>query len=223
MPQWLLWGSYKNLHDWISTLIISGTSFFRTDLPTYLAQFHRLQTCLGFLLLSPLLVVVHQIQSSNIVELENSTISNNTSVTTYVHRMVISPHVCLNTWRTMNVFLCFSSAFWIIHNNTCFRLISLLRKIMFQRVYTLFTFLHSSMARKVGKYCQNMKVELQAQKWNTVEPRLSVVMGRKGANGYAKMMDYPFYFNNCTIDMINKVDSLLQYKQWHSEPVSSLL
>ena len=43
----------------------------------------------------------------------------------------------------------------------------------------------------------------------TVEPRLSIVMG-EGGDGYAKMMDYPFYFNNCTIDMINKVGSLLQ-------------
>ena len=36
------------------------------------------------------------------------------------------------------------------------------------------------------------------------------------------MTDYPFYFNNCTIDMINKVGSLLQYKQGHSEPVSTV-
>ena len=26
LPQWLLWGSFKNLHDCISTLVISGTS-----------------------------------------------------------------------------------------------------------------------------------------------------------------------------------------------------
>ena len=68
-------------------------SFFRTDLSTHLAPFHRLQTCLGFLLLLPLVVVVvYQIQPSSIVELQqHSPLSNNTSVTTYVHQIIISP------------------------------------------------------------------------------------------------------------------------------------
>ena len=65
-------------------------SFFRTDLPTHLTPFHRLRTCLGFLLLLPLLVVVYQIQPSSIIELQHSQVSNNTSVITYVHRMIIS-------------------------------------------------------------------------------------------------------------------------------------
>ena len=67
--QWRLCGSCKNLHDCISTLVISGT-FFRTDLSTHLAQFHRLQTCLGFLLLLSSLVVVYKIQLSNVLELQ---------------------------------------------------------------------------------------------------------------------------------------------------------
>ena len=46
--------------------------------------------------------------------------------------------------------------------------------------------------------------------------------GGEGGDSYVKMADYPFYFNNCTIDMINKVGSLLQYKQWHSGPVSTV-
>ena len=67
-------------------------SFFRTGLSTHLAPFHRFQTCLGFLLLLPLLVAVYQIQAFNVVELkQHSTISNNTSITTYVHRLIISP------------------------------------------------------------------------------------------------------------------------------------
>ena len=81
-------------------------SFFRTnlwshlDLSTLLAPFHRLQTCLGFLLLLPMVVVVvalaaaaeaYHIQLTNVVELQHSPFSNNTSVTTYVHRMIISP------------------------------------------------------------------------------------------------------------------------------------
>ena len=41
-------------------------SFFHTDLSTHLAPFHWLQTCLRFLLLLPFLVVVYQIQPSNI-------------------------------------------------------------------------------------------------------------------------------------------------------------
>ena len=46
--------------------------------------------------------------------------------------------------------------------------------------------------------------------------------GGEGGDGYAKMMDYPFYFSKYTIGMINKVGSLLQYKQGHSEPVSTV-
>ena len=53
-------------------------SFFLTDLSTHLAPFHLLQTCLGFLLLLPLLVVVNQIQPSIVVELQQySPLSNN--------------------------------------------------------------------------------------------------------------------------------------------------
>ena len=42
---------------------------------THLATFHRLQTCLGFLLLLPLLLVVYQIQPSNVIELQHSPLS----------------------------------------------------------------------------------------------------------------------------------------------------
>ena len=67
-------------------------TFFRTDLSTQLAAFHRLQTCLGLLLLLPFLMVVYQIQPPNVIELQqHSPRSNNTSVTTYVDRMIISP------------------------------------------------------------------------------------------------------------------------------------
>ena len=43
---------------------------FRTYLSTHLAPSHQLQTCLGFLLLLPLLVMVYQIKPFNFVELE---------------------------------------------------------------------------------------------------------------------------------------------------------
>ena len=79
LPQWLLWGSCRNLHDCVITLVISGTSL--TDLSTHLAALHRLQTCLGFLLLLPLVVVVVlvcQIQPANVIELQHSSLSNNT-------------------------------------------------------------------------------------------------------------------------------------------------
>ena len=90
LPQWLIWGSCKNLHNCNSTLVISETSL--SSAPIHLAPFHRLQTCLGFFLLLPLLVVMYQNQPSNIVELQqHSPISNSTLVTTYVHRMIISP------------------------------------------------------------------------------------------------------------------------------------
>ena len=67
----------------------------------------------------------------------NSPLSNNTSITTYDHRMIISPlFVCLNTCRTMDVLLCFSSAFWIIQNKNCISLSFRCWEITFQRVYT---------------------------------------------------------------------------------------
>ena len=103
------WISWYQSHENVTSMTSSGIvpkpawlhqhsryqwnfSFFRTEISTHLVPFHRLQTCLGFLLLFPFsVVVVYQIQPSNIVELEqHSTLSNNTSVTTYVHRMLIS-------------------------------------------------------------------------------------------------------------------------------------
>ena len=69
--------------------VTSISSF--NDLLTHLAPFHRLQTCLGFLLLLPLLKVVHQIQPSNTVEFQHSPFSNNNSVTTYFNRMISPP------------------------------------------------------------------------------------------------------------------------------------
>ena len=112
-------------------------SFFRTDLLTHLAPFHPLETCLRFMLLSPLLVVVYQIQPSNVVELQqHSSLSNNSSVTTYVHRIAISPPCCLNKWRTIHVLLNFSSVFWIIHNKNCISFsISLRRNNVSKSVY----------------------------------------------------------------------------------------
>ena len=108
--QRLLWESCKNLHDCTSNIFISGTSLS-------FAPFHLLQICLGFLLLLPLSVMVYQIQLSNVVELQqHSPHSNNTSVTTYVHRKIISPP-CLfkHTKNDVHVAM-LVSAFWIIHN-----------------------------------------------------------------------------------------------------------
>ena len=61
------------------------------------------------------------VPNSNVIELQqHSPFSNNTSLTTYVHRMIISPPCFLNTWWMINVFLRFSSAFWIMHNKLVF-------------------------------------------------------------------------------------------------------
>ena len=62
-----------------------------SDLSTHLEPFYLLKTFPGFLLLLPLLAVVYQIQPSNVVELQLPfPFYNNTSVTTYIHRMIIS-------------------------------------------------------------------------------------------------------------------------------------
>ena len=54
-----------------------------------------------FLLLLPLLEVVYQIQPSNVVELQqHSPLSNNTSVTPYVHRMIILPPCLFKHMKT---------------------------------------------------------------------------------------------------------------------------
>ena len=111
LPQCLFWGSCKNLHDCTSTLVISGTSFYSA--PTFQHILYRSIDLkrLGFLLLLLLLVVVYEIQPTNVVELQqHSPLSNNTSVTTYVHRMLISPP-CLfkhikNDERVAKLFQC---------------------------------------------------------------------------------------------------------------------
>ena len=86
LPQWLLWGSYKNLHD-ISTPVISGTSL--SYLILHLSIYFKLVSdscfcypCWRCTKFNPPNVVEHQ---------QHSPFSNNTSVTTYVHRMIISP------------------------------------------------------------------------------------------------------------------------------------
>ena len=87
--------------------------------------FHRHLTCLRFLLLLSLLVVAYQIQPFNVAELlQHSPLSNNTSVTTYIHQMIISPpclfkHLkndervamlfqCLLNHTQLKLYICFS-------------------------------------------------------------------------------------------------------------------
>ena len=86
-------GIVKNLHDCISTLGISGISL--SSVPTFQHIFHRsinFKIGSNVFLLLPLMVVVYQIQPSSVVEFQQHfPIFNNTSVTTYVHRMIISP------------------------------------------------------------------------------------------------------------------------------------
>ena len=116
-------------------------SFFRINLSTHFAPFHRLQTCLGFLLLLPLLVVVvvvvYQIQPSNVVELkQHSSLSNNTSVTTCVHRIIISPP-CLfkhmkNDGRVAMLFQCLLN---YTQRKFYFCLISLLKNSVSKSIY----------------------------------------------------------------------------------------
>ena len=112
-------------------------SFFLTDLSTHLPTFHRLQTCLGFLLLLLLLVVEYRIQLFKVVELQqHSPLSSNTSVTTYIHRMIISPP-CLfehtkNDGRVAMLSQCLLDH---IQQKLYFCLISLLRNNVSKSVY----------------------------------------------------------------------------------------
>ena len=111
--------------------------FFLTELSAHFAPFHRLKNCPGFLLLIPLLVVVYQIQPSDVVELEQlSPLSSNTSVTTCVHRMIISPPYLFihmrNDERVVILFPVPSGSFTIKIVFLSFRC----WEITFQRVYT---------------------------------------------------------------------------------------
>ena len=112
-------------------------SFFHTDLSTHLALFHRLETCLGFLLLLPLLVVVYQIQPSNIVVLQqHSPLSNYTSVTTYVHRMIISLPCLFNHMKNdEHVAMLFQCLLDHTQHKLYFCLILLLRNNVSKSVY----------------------------------------------------------------------------------------
>ena len=102
-----------------------------------IAPFHRLQTCLGFLLLLPLLVLVYQIQPFNVVELyQHSPLSNNTSVTTYIHRMIMSLP-CLFKHKKKDERVTMLSQCLLDHTqqNLYFCLISFLRNNVSKSVY----------------------------------------------------------------------------------------
>ena len=119
-----------------STLSLSVELLFLPRQPfNTFAPFHRLQTCLGFLLLLPLLMVVYEIQPSNVIELHHSPLSNKTSVTTYVHRMIISP-LCLfkhiNNERVAMLFQCLLDH---TQHKLYFYFISLLRNNVSKSVY----------------------------------------------------------------------------------------
>ena len=112
-------------------------SFFRTDLSTHLALFHQLKTCLGFLSLLPLLVVVYQIQPPNVVELQQHyELSTNISVTTYVHQMIISPPcLFIHMKNDERVATLVQSLLDHTQHKLYFCLISLLRNIVSKSVY----------------------------------------------------------------------------------------
>ena len=93
LPQWLLWGSCKNLHDCISILFISGTS-----LSSALTFDHMLHRSINFKLVSNSFhcyscwwwcTKFNPPTSLNFQQ--HFPLSNDTSVTTYNHRMIISP------------------------------------------------------------------------------------------------------------------------------------
>ena len=112
-------------------------AYIRTHLSTHIRPFPRLQTCLGFLLLLPLLLVVYQIRPSNVVELQqHSPLSNNTSVTTYVHRMIISLICLFKHMKNDDRVAMISSAFLVIHSKNCISDSFRCCEITFQRGYT---------------------------------------------------------------------------------------
>ena len=92
LPEWLLWGLCKNLHDCISALVINGTSLSSAPPFNISCTFPSTSNLSRILVIVTLVDGVCQIQPSNIVELQQlSPLSNKTSESTYVHRMIISP------------------------------------------------------------------------------------------------------------------------------------
>ena len=125
-PAWL---QKTTRHQW-------NFSFFRTNLSTHLAPFHRLQTCLGFLFLLPSLVTVYQIQPFNVVELHQySPLSNNTLITTYVHRLISSPPCLFKHMKNDERVMLFQCLLDHTQHKLCFCLISLLRNNVSKPVY----------------------------------------------------------------------------------------
>ena len=108
--------------------VLKGTSVSSTEIFQHIlhCSIYRLHTCLRFLLLLSLLVVVYQIQPSNVVEhQQHSPLSSNTSEITYIHQMIISLTCCYalpvsSRSNTKKLY------FYLI----------LLLKTTFQRVYT---------------------------------------------------------------------------------------
>ena len=91
LPQWLRWGSCKNLHDCVSILIVIGISF--SFAPTFQ---HILHHAIDFKLFLDLVIftlggsVVPNSILQHFWTQQYSPLSNNTLVTTYIHRMIIS-------------------------------------------------------------------------------------------------------------------------------------
>ena len=98
LPQLLLWGSCKNLHYCIRTLVISGTY---SSAPTFQ---HILHHSIEFKLVSdscycyPCWWCTKFNPPASLNFQQHSPLSNNTSVTTYVQRLIISP-LCLFKMR----------------------------------------------------------------------------------------------------------------------------
>ena len=134
LSQWLLWGLCKHLHQ--DSRNHWNYYFFGTDLSTHLALVHRLRTCLRFFILLSL-VVVYQIQPSNVVELQqHSPLFNNTSITIYVHWMIIS-QTCLFKHMKSNEHVAMLFQYLLDHTQQklYFCLILLLRNNVLKNVY----------------------------------------------------------------------------------------
>ena len=134
--QWLLLGSCRNLHDCISLSLLVELLFLPRRPFNASCTVPSTSNLSRILVILTLVGIVYLIQPSNVVELQHSPLSNNTSVTTYIHQMIISqPCLFKHTKNDKHVAVVFQCLLDHTKQKLYFCLISLLRNNVSKSVY----------------------------------------------------------------------------------------
>ena len=136
LPQLFLWGSRNNLHDCISTLVISGISL--SSAPTFQHILHRsidLKLVSDSCCCNPCWWGVPNSTLQRRWTSKHSPLPHNTSVTSYIHRMIISQPCLFKHMNDESVSMIFQCLLDHTQQKLHFCLISLLRNNVSKSVH----------------------------------------------------------------------------------------